>query len=246
MKTVAFVPIKLNNQRTPGKNTKKFDDGTSLISLFLKTLVKVRGIDEIYVFCSDDSIKAYLIQGVEFLKRPEYLDTQQATPQNIISEFMKRVDADVYVVCHCTSPFVSQEHFEECIEAAKSERYDSSFTAERLQHLMWADNKPMNFDPANIPRTQDLPVYYSEVSAAYAFKKEVFMKYKRRIGVSPHITAVNGIECIDIDYPEDFEMANAIYMNIVKNRGGGYKSLKTYLVTAIMFDGNSVNGGVAA
>ena len=41
MKTVAFVPIKLNNQRTPGKNTKKFDDGTPLITLFLKTLVKV-------------------------------------------------------------------------------------------------------------------------------------------------------------------------------------------------------------
>ena len=25
MKTVAFVPIKLNNQRTPGKNIKKFE-----------------------------------------------------------------------------------------------------------------------------------------------------------------------------------------------------------------------------
>lgn len=34
MKTVAFVPIKLNNQRTPGKNTKKFDDGSALITVF--------------------------------------------------------------------------------------------------------------------------------------------------------------------------------------------------------------------
>ena len=224
MKTIAFVPIKLNNQRTPNKNIKRFDDGTPLITLFLKTLVKVDGIDDIYVFCSDESIQKYLVPGVGFLKRPTYLDTQQATPQDIISEFIKRVDADIYAVCHCTSPFVDHKHFEECIEAVKSNEFDSSFTAERLQHLMWADNKPMNFDPSNIPRTQDLPVYYSEVSAAYVFKKEVFMKYKRRIGICPHITTVTGVECIDIDYPEDFEMANAVYMNIVKNRavrGGG-------------------------
>ena len=204
MKTVAFVPIKLNNQRTPGKNIRQFDDGTPLITLFLNTLVKVKGIDEIYVFCSDESIKDYLVPGTKFLKRPEYLDTQQATPQDIISEFMKIVDADIYAVCHCTSPFVSKEHFEECIKMAKSGEYDSSFTAERLRHLMWADNKPMNFDPANIPRTQDLQVYYSEVPAIYAFKKEVFIKYKRRIGICPHITAVSEVESVDIDYPEDF------------------------------------------
>lgn len=28
MKTVVLLPIKLNNQRVPGKNIKKFSDGT--------------------------------------------------------------------------------------------------------------------------------------------------------------------------------------------------------------------------
>jgi len=219
MKVVAFVPIKLNNQRTPGKNIKRFDDGTALITVFLKTLVKVNGLDEVYVFCSNDAIKEYLVPGVKYLKRPEYLDTQAATPQDIISEFMKCVEADIYAVCHCTSPFVSKEHFEECINAVKSEEFDSSFTAEKLQHLMWTDkNEPLNFDPTNVPRTQDLPVYYNEVSAAYVFEKEVFEKYKRRIGIKPHITEVSGVECVDIDYPEDFEIANAIYMKIVKEQ----------------------------
>lgn len=214
MKTVAFVPIKLNNQRTPGKNTKKFDDGTALITVFLKTLSKVKGFDEVYVFCSNESIKEYLVPGIKFLKRPEYLDTQEATPQDIIFEFMKIVEADIYAVCHCTSPFVTAEHFEECIEATKSDEFDSSFTAEKVQHLMWTDkNEPLNFDPTNVPRTQDLPVYFNEVSAAYVFKKEVFKKYQRRIGIKPHITEVSGVECIDIDYPEDFEIANAIYMS---------------------------------
>lgn len=219
MKTVAFVPVKLNNQRTPGKNTKCFDDGKALITVFLETLLKVKGFDQVYVFCSDEFIKGYLVDGVEFLKRPTYLDTQKATPQDIMSEFIKLVDADIYAVCHCTSPFVSAEHLEECIQAVKSGEFDSSFTAEKIQKLLWsAECEPVNFDPQNVPRTQDLPVIYDEVSAAYVFRKDVFLQLSRRIGLKPHITEVSGIECVDIDYPQDFQIANAIYMNIVKNR----------------------------
>ncbi|MBD9085497.1 CMP-N-acetylneuraminic acid synthetase [bacterium] len=222
MKTVAFVPVKLNNQRTPGKNIKKFDDGTALITVFLKTLIKSKEIDELYVFCSDDKIKDYLVPGVKFLKRPEFLDTQSATPQDIISEFMKEVDADIYAVCHCTSPFVTLEHINECFSAVKYENYDSSFTAEKIQRLLWKDdNLPLNFDPQNIPRTQDLNPIYNEVSAAYVFRKDVFLNLHRRIGNNPHITEVSGVECVDIDYPEDFEIANALYMRLIINKMDG-------------------------
>lgn len=217
MKTVAFVPIKLNNERTPGKNTKRFFDGTPLITYFLKTLVQVQGLDEIYVFCSDEKIKKYMIEGVKFLKRPLYLDTQLATPQDIITEFMKLIDADIYMVSHCTSPFVTKEHFEICIQNVKDGEYDSAFTAGKIQKLLWnANNTPVNFDPERIPRTQDLEPLYDEISAAYVFTKEVFEKYKRRIGIRPYITEVSGIECIDIDYPEDFVIANAVYKEIIK------------------------------
>ena len=150
------------------------------------------------------------------MKRPEFLDTKQATPNDIIDEFMKLVDADVYMVSHATSPFVSVEHFEECINAVKSGEFDSSFTAQKLQKLLWKSNgTPLNFDPENVPRTQDLEPYYDEVSAAYVFTKEMYMKHKRRIGLKPHITVVSELESIDIDYPEDFEIANAVYKEIL-------------------------------
>lgn len=218
MKTVAFVPIKLNNQRAPGKNLKRFGDGTPLITYFLKTLKAVRGIDELYVFCSSDEIKEYLVDGVVYLKRPSFLDTQEATPQDIIREFMKLVDADTYMVAHCTSPFVSVQHFEECIEAVNERGFDSSFTTEKIQKLLWKDGHPLNFIAECVPRTQDLEAIYAEVSAAYVFSRETFLKYNRRIGLNPHLTIVTGLECVDIDYPEDFEIANAIYMDIVRNK----------------------------
>ena len=216
MKVAAFVPVKLNNERAPGKNTKRFDDGMPLITHFLKTLVQVPEIDELYVFCSKEEIKDYIVPGVHFLRRPEFLDTKEATPQDIIGTFMDMVDADVYMVCHCTSPFVKAERFSECIHKVCEEGYDSAFTGEKIQRLMWHDGQPLNFDAANVPRTQDLPVYYNEVSAAYVFKKETFETLHRRIGLNPYICEVSGVECVDIDYPEDFEIANAIYMNILK------------------------------
>ena len=46
-KIVAFVPLKLNNERLPGKNTKSFDNGKPLLSYILSSLTCVEGIDEI-------------------------------------------------------------------------------------------------------------------------------------------------------------------------------------------------------
>lgn len=216
MKTVAFIPIKMNNERTPGKNTKRFYNGKCILEIIQETLMKVKGLDEVYVFCSNDAIKEYIIDGVKFLKRPEFLDTKTATPNDIINEFMKLVYADIYMVSHATSPFVSVEHFEECINAVVSGEYDSSFTAEKIQKLLWTkDNTPFNFDPENVPRTQDLEPIFDEVSAAYVFAKETFLKYNRRIGINPHLTIVSGVECVDIDYPEDLQIAEAVYKEII-------------------------------
>lgn len=220
MKVVAVVPIKLNNERAPGKNTKRFSDGTPLITYFLKTLLKVKEIDELYVYCSSEKIKDYLIPGVQYLKRPERLDTKEATPQDIIRCFMNQVDADVYMVSHCTSPFVKAERFSRCIKKVCFEGYDSAFTGEKIQRLMWCDGKPLNFEAENVPRTQDLPVYYNEVSAAYVFPKKTFVELNRRIGVNPYICEVSGYECVDIDYPEDFEIADAIYTGIIIKKEG--------------------------
>ena len=57
MKVIAFIPIKFNSQRVPGKNIKLLFDGTPLMHLIQKTLLKVREIDEIYCYCSNEAVK---------------------------------------------------------------------------------------------------------------------------------------------------------------------------------------------
>lgn len=217
MKTVALIPIKLGSQRVPGKNIKPFFDGTPLMSFIQKTCLAVQNIDDVYVYCSDDAVQKYLISGVKYLKRPEYLDGDSINANDFIREFMKVVDADIYVNAHTTSPFAKPETIKELIDKVAGGEYDSAFCAEPIRTFMWEENKPINFNPDHFPRTQDLPLIYGETSIAYVFTKETFLKYNRRVGISPYIKEVGKVEAMDIDYPEDFDICNAIYKEIIKN-----------------------------
>ena len=51
---------------------------------------------------------------------------------------------------------------------------------------------------------------YRETSGVYVFKKEVFEKYHRRIGTKPYIKEVSYKEAVDINNPEDFDLAIAM------------------------------------
>lgn len=219
MKTVAFIPVKLNNERTPGKNTKMFQDGTPLLSLVQNTLLTLKKngvIDEIYCFCSQESIKPYLLQGVTFLKRPVSLDQKETKGTQIYEAFVNTIDADMYVLAHATSPFVTPEHIEDCIKHVQTGEYDSAFCAKKIQNFLWMNGEPLNFELNNPLRTQDMVPIYMELSTPYVFTRKTFEKYCSRSGIKPYICEASEIEAIDIDYPEDFELADVVYTNILK------------------------------
>ena len=209
MKIVAVMPIKLFNERLPGKNIKLLGD-KPLIKYELENLIKTEMLDSINVYCSEESICNYLPKGVNFLKRPQYLDLSTSNFSQIFEEFMKNVDADIYVYAHATAPFITVETMKECISAVKSGKYDSAFCAIKIQDYLWQDGSPLNFDATNIPRSQDLNVIYRETSGVYVFTKEVFIKQHRRIGLKPYIKEVSFKEAVDINNPEDFDLAKAL------------------------------------
>lgn len=206
MKIVSIVPIKLNNERLPGKNTKMLGD-RPLIDYILQTLAACDDLSERYVYCSDNRIKEYLPRDVRFLERPKVLDEPTSNFTQIFDCFKNSVDADIYVYAHATAPFITLESVNECINKVESGEFDSAFTAIKIQDFLWLDEKPLNFDATNLPRSQDLKPIYRESSGVYVFTKEVFEKYRRRIGVKPYIKEISYKESIDINVPEDFELA---------------------------------------
>ena len=195
----------------PGKNTMMLG-GRPLCDYIFKTLCGVDGIDERYVYCSDEAIKSYLPEGIKFLKRDTYLDGFQVKGLEIIERFVKDVDADIYVLTHVTQPFTKASSIEKALKKVVSGEYDSAFSAVMLQDYMWKDGKPFNYDMKNIVRTQDLDPIYMETGAFFIFRKEVFTELGQRIGNKPYIYEIDQFEAVDIDTAEDFEFAKAVAM----------------------------------
>ncbi len=209
MKMIAVMPIKLNNERLPGKNTKLLGRRPLMLHM-LDSLKRTGLMDMIYVYCSQDSIKEYLPDGAVFLKRPAFLDLPSSNFTQIFEHFCASIDADLYVYAHATAPFVKEDTIEECICAVRDGGYDSAFCASKIQDYLWKDGKALNFDAADLPRSQDLEPIYRETSGIYVFKKGVFKKYHRRIGEHPYIKEVSYKEAVDINRPEDFRLAEAL------------------------------------
>lgn len=209
MKIVSIMPIKLNNERLPGKNIKILGD-KPLLQYELENLRLTRLLDNIYVFCSSESIQNYLPQNTNFVKRPEYLDLPESNFSQIFECFMNMIQADIYVYAHATAPFITVETMKELIKAVADGGYDSAFCAVKIQDYLWQDGEPLNFDATNIPRSQDLKPIYRETSGVYVFKREVFETYHRRIGINPYVKEVSFKEAVDINNPEDFKLAEAM------------------------------------
>ncbi len=209
MKTVAIMPIKLNNERLPEKNVMMLG-GKPLLCHALDRLLLIGRLDGIYVYCSEESVCKYLPPGVSFLKRPRILDEPTSNFNQIFESFMGQVEADIYIYAHATAPFVAVETMKECLGEVMDGRHDSAFCARKIQDFLWKDGKPLNFDPCNLPRSQDLDPIYEETSGIYVFTRECYLKNKRRIGLNPYIKEVTFKESVDINEKEDFELAEKL------------------------------------
>ncbi len=206
MKTVALVPIKLNSQRLPHKNILPIA-GKPLCWHLVNTLLQAKGIDEVYVYCSDPKVQDYLPKGAIYKQREKWLDGDLVKGFDIYRSFINEVDADVYVLAHTTSPFIKVSSIENAISHILSGENDSAFSAERIQTFAWYNGQAINYDLNDVPRTQDLEPIWAETSAFFMFKKDIFTVHNRRIGYKPYIQEVSGIEAVDIDEKKDFDMA---------------------------------------
>lgn len=215
MKVIAFVPMKLDNERLKNKNTKPFVNGQPLLTYILNTLCHVKGLDSIYAYCSNDIVRQYLPVSVNYLTRSTILDQSETTINEVMASFAREVDADVYVLAHATAPFIAAESIELGISKVINGGYDSALTVTELREFLWKGDKPFNYDPKFIPRTQDLDLMYSETTGLYIYTRELILNRNRRVGDRPYLIPVSKIEAIDINEQQDFDIANAIFNSIL-------------------------------
>jgi len=210
MKFTGYVTVRLNSTRVSHKSIRIFG-GKPLVNYAIETLYS-SGIEDIILYCSTPKITDYISCEVpyRFVERPVYLDGDSITFNNILSSIIEDIDTDYLVFLCCTSPFIKPETIVEMVEAVKSLKFDSSFTAFKFQSFSWYDGIPLNYNINNIQKTQDIKPIHIETSGLYVFSKELFKRYGRRIGFNPYIKEVDVLEGLDIDTEEDWDIATKI------------------------------------
>lgn len=224
-KTICVIPIKKNSSRVHNKNKKKLL-GKPLFVWTLEKIPQLKFFDKIVVDSDCEEIRGYCSENnIDFLERDPELSKDSANGNDLMNHWLKVYpEYDYYFQLFITSPFLEIETIKQCYNILlQDESFDSVTTVFEETGFFWLDNKPLNYDPLILPRTQDCKKIINETTAFYGITKQSLKSRKSRLGYNPIFINVKHRESIDIDTYSDFMMAefyadkNNIETNIFKD-----------------------------
>ena len=222
-KVTALVPIKDHSERVQGKNFKDFC-GKPLYQHVIGTLDRTYAVDEIVIDTDSHRVMheaPSLSTKVRMLERPEKLRGDHVSMNLIIAHDITQAPADIYVQTHATNPLLRAETIAEALRrfVEAEDTHDSLFSVNVFHSRFYLEGaKPVNHDPENLIRTQDLPPLYEENSCMYLFTAESFAKKHRRIGERPLLFPTPSLESVDIDNEFTFRLAELFALFAAKEQ----------------------------
>jgi CMP-N-acetylneuraminic acid synthetase len=218
MKTIALLPMKAHSARVSGKNFRDFA-GKPLFRWILDTLLEVKEIDRIVINTDARDILAEkgLVDTDRILirdRKPEICG-DFVSMNLVIADDLENVQADAYVMTHTTNPLLSSGTIRAALASyatgVVSGAHDSLFTVNKFQTRFYrADGSPVNHDPNNLIRTQDLEPWFEENSNLYIFTRESFVATNARIGKNPILFETPRAESADIDDQDGWDIAETL------------------------------------
>jgi len=210
---VALVPMRHHSQRVPGKNYRILA-GKPLFHHIIEMLLAVPEITQVVVDTDSDPVMDSLradFPQVKIINRPENLQGDDVSMNDILIYDTEQVQADFYLQTHSTNPLLKQETVSRAIQSLTTNypNYDSLFSVTRLQTRLYDQHgRAINHDPSVLIQTQDLPPVYEENSCLYIFTRENLLKRHHRIGEKPMMFEIDADEAWDIDEELDFAIAD--------------------------------------
>jgi CMP-N-acetylneuraminic acid synthetase len=225
MKVSVFLPCRAGSERVPKKNTRTFAgiEG-GLVNIKLNQLVACPSVDEIILSTNDDEV----IQIAESLsnnkiridRRPEHLATSSTSTDDLVKYVPTIIPEGEVLWTHVTSPFIDAKIYEEAIDTYKKlkreDNYDSLMSVTALRTFIWNKEGAVNYDrnKEKWPRTQTIEPLFEINSGIFLAGTGIYKQLQDRIGKRPYLFEVNDIDSFDIDWEEDFFIAEAIYKKL--------------------------------
>jgi CMP-N-acetylneuraminic acid synthetase/regulator of RNase E activity RraA len=238
MKIVAFLPVKGTSERIANKNTKILD-GKPLFMSALDKLISCEFIDEVYLDTeSDEIINIASEKQCKVLKRDPVLANNKTDGHKLFYNEVIQVEADIYIQMLSTSPFIHQDTIKRGIEKLiSSEDFDSVVLVRKEKQYTWNHNlQTTNYDYNNIPNSIDLEDTIIETMGLYIVKANAAKKIKKRIGEKPYLLEASALEAIDVNFPEDFELANFIAAGIREKERKLFRNISYQLNSPLLSD----------
>ncbi len=214
-KITALLPMKANSERVKGKNFKSFN-GKPLFRWTLDTLMSIDEIDQIIINTDARKILSDngLVESTRIVIRDRKTDIcgDLVSMNDVIQDDVMNIDSEIFLMTHTTNPLITKKTVQGALTAfRKNKNVESLFTVDKIQTRFYdIDCKPINHNPNNLLRTQDLPPWFEENSNLYIFTRDSFLESKARIGKHTMMYETPKFESIDIDTPEDWDLAVAI------------------------------------
>ena len=151
--------------------------------------------------------------------RPDHLHGGHVATNDLFVNVIQdlNLDADYYFQTHTTNPLLKTLTVNNAIETFLTkinDGYETLFSVKTHHTRFYNSNgEDMNHNRFKLIPTQELEPIYEENSCIYVFSKLTLMRYKARIGKKAYLYKMNDSESTDIDWPEDFELAQLLHLN---------------------------------
>jgi len=212
-KVTAVLPCRKGSTRLGFDKQLSNFAGTTLLDIKVNQLLNAKHIDNIILSTDDYNIfNRYNNKKIKVFERdPNLLNCNDAN--SLVDVCLQHVNKGNVLMTFCTNPFFSD--YDLAIEKYYKEDCDSLLTARKVgSFIIDEENKIVNCDrkKEKWPRTQDLPKWYELDSGIEPIMSISTMKFLHdRIGKKPVFYINSLIESIDIDYKEEWDLAEKLW-----------------------------------
>lgn len=185
-------------------------------------------------------VQSFFGEAVIIDTRPDELAQDQTSTEDVMLEFASRTDFETMTLIQVTNPFVTALDFRQAFETFKSTNNDGLLTVSPFTRFLWDDQaSPINYDPHNRPRRQEMKPQYIENGAFYITPKTTLLEYQNRLGKNNTIHIMAEHASFEIDEPDDW-----IIVEKMLTKKHTIPSLKNIKAIAVDIDGTMTDGGM--
>jgi CMP-N-acetylneuraminic acid synthetase len=206
MKKAAFIPIKSNSERVPGKNFRVVG-GKPLYQYIMHNAVASGSFDRVYVDSDSQEVLDFGTDiGIYPLERVPELALPTANGNDLAVHWANRCPGhDIYFNLFATAPLLSPESIAAAAAIMDDPEYDSVLTVTEQRGWFWYKGASVGQNPHLPTRTQDQAPMLKETTGLYGIRREALLRYHCRSGAHPCLMVVPPEEAVDLDNESDFE-----------------------------------------